>query len=94
MKGMVYLNGAIATLAADVDILAEMSAVSEHFLSQHGDQLESELGVDLATLDFDVDTMREQIRLQTGADVESLTYREMQELQAEQRERMRQGRAR
>jgi ubiquinone biosynthesis protein len=94
MKGMVYLNGAIATLAADVDILAEMSAVSEHFLSEHGEQLESELGVDLATLDFDVDTMREQIRLQTGAEVESLTYREMQELQAEQRERMRQGRAR
>jgi ubiquinone biosynthesis protein len=89
IKGMVYLNGAIATLAADIDIFAEMTAVSEHFIAAHGERLVEEFGVDLSTLEFDVDTMREQLRVQTGVDVESLTYRELQELQSQQRDRLR-----
>jgi ubiquinone biosynthesis protein len=93
LKGMVYLNGAIAALAADIDILAEMSSVFEHFVEQHGEGIASEHGVDLGSMDFSIDTMREQIRMQTGADVEQLTYRELQQLQEEQRERMRLPRA-
>jgi ubiquinone biosynthesis protein len=94
LKGMVYLNGAIATLAPDVDLFSEMMAVHAHFVAEHSEVLVSEFGVDLGALEFDVDTMREQVRMQTGADVDRLTYRELQELQAQQRERMREGRKR
>jgi ubiquinone biosynthesis protein len=89
IKGMVYLNGAIATLAADVDIIAEMAAVSEHFVTAHGDRLVDEFGVDLAMVEFDADVMKQQIKAQTGADVDTISYREMQELQAQQRARLR-----
>ncbi|MET0895527.1 MAG: AarF/UbiB family protein [Acidimicrobiia bacterium] len=90
IKGMVYLNGAIATLAADVDIMAEMATVSQHFISAHGERLVNEFGIELSSVEFNADVMKERVKAQTGADVgESLTYREMQELQAQQRDRMR-----
>jgi hypothetical protein len=66
-----------------------MAAVSEHFVTAHGDRLVDEFGVDLAMVEFDADVMKQQIKAQTGADVDTISYREMQELQAQQRARLR-----
>ena len=44
IKNMVFLDGAIATLAPDLDIIGEIGQVSMHFAQQHGERLAGELG--------------------------------------------------
>ena len=45
VKNMVFLDGAIARLAPDLDILAEIAAISVMFAQRHGEQLGRELGI-------------------------------------------------
>ena len=44
VKNLVFLDGAIATLAPDLDILGEIGNVSMHFATTHGERLAGELG--------------------------------------------------
>ena len=46
IKNLVFLDGAIATLAPDLDILGEIGNVSMHFATTHGERLAGELGMD------------------------------------------------
>ena len=46
VKNMVFLDGAIARLAPDLDILAEIANISLHFAQTHGERLGRELGID------------------------------------------------
>ena len=39
VKNMVFLDGAIARLAPDLDILAEIANISLHFAQAHGERL-------------------------------------------------------
>jgi len=79
MKGMVYLNGAIVTLASDLDVFAEVAHIYEVMLAEHG--------AEIATL-VDVETMPgradivQLMRSQTGAESDSATLAEMQEANA------------
>ena len=50
VKNLVFLDGAIATLAPDLDILGEIGEVSMHFATTHGERLAGELGIDLSEL--------------------------------------------
>ena len=47
VKDILFLNGAMATMAPDVDILGEILAVVTYFTERHGEQIAREVGIEL-----------------------------------------------
>ncbi|MEP6660152.1 MAG: AarF/UbiB family protein [Acidimicrobiales bacterium] len=76
VKNMVFLDGAIATLAPDLDLLAEIAYISLYFAQRHGERLGAELGVDVRTIEIDLDGVKAGFGI--APETESLTYRELQ----------------
>jgi ubiquinone biosynthesis protein len=76
VKNMVFLDGAIATLAPDLDLLAEIATISLYFAQTHGDRISAELGVDVRNIEVDLDGVKASFGV--DASTESLTYRELQ----------------
>ena len=87
VKNMVFLDGAIARLAPDLDILAEVTNISMVFAQKHGERLGRELGVDPNAVGFDLDGVRAGFGL--TPDVEGITYRELQQRRELIQKRMR-----
>jgi len=87
VKNMVFLDGAIARLAPDLDLLGEVTNISLLFAQKHGARLGRELGVDPDAVEFDLDGVRASIGLDSS--VNSLTYRELQERRELIQKRMR-----
>ncbi|MGI9645965.1 MAG: ABC1 kinase family protein [Ilumatobacteraceae bacterium] len=75
-KNLVFLDGAIARLAPDLDLLAEVTNISMLFAQRHGQRIASELGLGATEIAFDFDGVKAGFGL--DADVDSLTYRELQ----------------
>lgn len=76
VKNMVFLDGAIARLAPELDILAEITNISILFAERHGERLGRELGVDTNSIAINLDSVKAGFGLQPTAD--SLTYRDLQ----------------
>ncbi|MFM8531840.1 MAG: ABC1 kinase family protein [Ilumatobacteraceae bacterium] len=76
VKNMVFLDGAIARLAPDLDILAEVANISLLFAQRHGDRLGRELGIDPNAVEFDMSGVKASLGLE--ADVDRMTYRDLQ----------------
>jgi ubiquinone biosynthesis protein len=76
VKNMVFLDGAIATLAPNLDILAEIGEVTMHFATTHGERLSAELGFDLSTYNVDLDGVKAGLGLDADA---GTTYKDLQE---------------
>lgn len=87
VKNMVFLDGAIARLAPDLDLLAEITQISMYFAQRHGERLATELGIDAARVEFDFDGVKAGFGLDTNVD--SLTYRQLQERRELIQKRMR-----
>jgi ubiquinone biosynthesis protein len=92
VKNMMFLDGAIARLAPDLDILEEVQKVHTEIAARHGVRLANELGIDPAiTAQFDMDAVKAAMGV---PDVERLTYREVQERRELIRQRLEQKRKR
>jgi len=76
VKNMVFLDGAIARLAPDLDILAEIANISLHFAQAHGERLSRELGIDHTRVEVNLDGVKAGFGL--DADTERMTYRDLQ----------------
>jgi ubiquinone biosynthesis protein len=76
VKNMVFLDGAIARLAPDLDLIAEIANISMMFATRHGERLGRELGLDQSTFEVNLDGVKAGFGVE--ADVDSLTYRELQ----------------
>jgi ubiquinone biosynthesis protein len=76
VKNLVFLDGAIATLAPNVDLLAEIGEVSMHFANVHGERLAAELGFDVSGYQLDLDGVKAGLGL---SDDDGTTYRDLQE---------------
>ena len=78
VKNMMFLDGAIATLAPELDILEEIQKVHTEIGTRHGERLALEMGVDpaFATV-FDANSVKAAMGL--PPDLEKLTYRDVQE---------------
>lgn len=77
IKNMVFLDGAVATLAPDLDILGEIANVSMHFAHVHGEQIASELGLD-ANTPYELDLTGVKASFGLDESVEGITYRDLQ----------------
>jgi ubiquinone biosynthesis protein len=86
IKDMLFLDGALATLAPDVDMFAEIAQVAEHMATRHGDAIAAQMG--LAPGEFKVDMSGIQASFGLGDDVQSLTHRELQERRQLMQKRM------
>jgi ubiquinone biosynthesis protein len=77
VKNLVFLDGAIATLAPDLDLVGEISTLSMHLVATHGERFAADLGV--AVDDFQVDTsaIKASLGVVDGTD-DGITYRELQ----------------
>lgn len=90
VKNMVFLDGAMARLAPDLDLLAEIANISMLFAERHGERLGRELGLDQSTIDGFAVNM-DGVKAGFGVDpsTEQLTYRELQARRALIQKRMR-----
>jgi ubiquinone biosynthesis protein len=76
VKNMVFLDGAMARLAPDLDLLAEIANISMMFTERHGERLGRELGIDPTSVQVDMDGVKAGLGVDASTD--QLTYRELQ----------------
>ena len=86
VKNMVFLDGAIARLAPDLDLLAEVAHISMMFAEKHGERFAAELGLTQNAWSLDMEGVKASLGVDTS--VEKLTYRELQERRALIQKRM------
>ncbi len=77
VKDMLFIDGALATLAPDVDLFAEITWIAMWFAEQHGEKIAAEMGIDLSTAAVDLDGLRASIGVDSS--VQTLTHRELQQ---------------
>lgn len=77
VKDMLFLDGALAVMAPDVDMIAEIVSIVMHFYERHGTRIARDMGMDPALLpEIDLEGIRASFGITEP--VEALTYRELQ----------------
>jgi ubiquinone biosynthesis protein len=92
VKNLVFLDGAIATLAPDLDLFAEIESIALMFAQKHGERIVAQLGLE-AQDDWAPDLSGFKASFGLDDSVQSLTHREIQARRAEVREKF-EGRGR
>jgi ubiquinone biosynthesis protein len=97
VKDVLFLNGAMASMAPDVDILGEILAVATYFTERYGERITREVGLEITTEAIDLDGYRAALGFpdEEGA----ITFEDLQErrelirrrLEQRQTERRRSG---
>lgn len=77
VKNLVFLDGAIALLAPDLDVVAEMARLSTHMARTHGDRLTVDAGMNLAGFTADRGAIRAGLGIVDGDDSAPVTYRDL-----------------
>lgn len=78
VKNLVFLDGAIATLAPDLDLIAEFVELSTHLTTTYGAQIVSDLGADVTTIAADPEAIKASFGI-VDPDMEQVSYRDLQE---------------
>ena len=86
VKNLMFLDGAIATLAPDLDLFAEVEAIALMFATKHGERIMSQLGLE-AQADWAPDMAGIKAGFGLDDSTESLTYRDIQSRRAQVREK-------
>jgi ubiquinone biosynthesis protein len=76
VKDLLFLDGALATLAPDIDLFAEVTQVATYFTARYGARIAADIGIDPRANPVDMDSVR--AGLGVGGDVDTLTYRDLQ----------------
>ncbi len=90
VKDMLFIDGAMATMAPDVDVLGELTTILLHLQQHHGERIARDLG-EAAMAPIDLDGVRGSFGL--SEDVTSITHREIQARRRAVRERLARRRA-
>jgi ubiquinone biosynthesis protein len=77
VKNMMFLDGAIATLAPDLDIIGEIEKVHTEISIRHGARLAADLGIDMSDATFDPAAVKAAMGI--SPDVDRLTYQDVLE---------------
>jgi ubiquinone biosynthesis protein len=75
-KNLVFVDGAIATLAPDLDILQEIADITMYFARTHGERIAAQIGMDPTSWELDMEGVKAGFGV--GDDVDRLTYRDLQ----------------
>jgi len=76
-KNMLFFDGAVAELAPDLDMFAEFVRIYGHFAQNHGAAIAEQIGFDPSKTHVDLAGLKASIGV--GAEVESMTHRELLE---------------
>ena len=78
VKDMLFLDGALATMAPQIDVLAEIVKILTYFHVNHGERIARELGVVPGSLpEVEVEAIRAQLIL--PQDIDHMTHLELRE---------------
>ena len=58
VKDLLFLDGALATLAPDVDLFAEITHIATYFTERYGERIAADVGVDPREQAVDLDGVR------------------------------------
>jgi ubiquinone biosynthesis protein len=86
VKNLMFLDGAMATLAPDLDLFAEVEAIALMFASKHGELIMSQLGLEQQA-DWTPDLSGMKASFGLDESTERLTHREIQARRAQVREK-------
>jgi ubiquinone biosynthesis protein len=86
VKNMVFLDGAIATLAPDLDLFAEIEGIALLFAEKHGERIMAQLGLQHQE-GWEPDLAGIKAGFGLDEDTEHLTHRELQARRAEVRKK-------
>ncbi len=92
VKDLLFLDGALATLAPDVDLFAEVTHIAAYFTARHGARIATEVGVDPRDHAVDLDGVRSSFGL--PPETERMTYRDLRARRELIRKRMEEHRRR
>ena len=92
VKNLMFLDGAIATLAPDLDLFGEVEAIALMFATKHGERIMAQLGLEYSQ-DWAPDMAGFKAGFGLDESTESMTHRELQERRAQVREKF-EGRGR
>jgi len=81
IKNLIFIDGAIATLAPELDMFATVTDVATHFAVTHGPTIASQLGLAGETWDVDMDGIKAGFGVDPSK-MDRLTYAELQERRA------------
>jgi ubiquinone biosynthesis protein len=76
VKNLVFLDGAIARLAPDLDLLGEIASISMMFAQRHGERLGRELGIDHTAVEINLDSVKATLGVELTTN--TMTYRDLQ----------------
>jgi ubiquinone biosynthesis protein len=76
VKDLLFIDGALATLAPDIDLFEEVTRLAVYFTQRYGEKIAADVGVDPREHAVDLDGMRAQLGV--TADVEKMSYRDLQ----------------
>jgi ubiquinone biosynthesis protein len=88
VKNLVFLDGAIARLAPDLDLFAEITHIATYFATTHGATIAQDIGIDPRVVDLDLSGVKAGFGVDP-TEVSSLTYRDLQARRELIRERFR-----
>lgn len=78
VKNLIFIDGAIATLAPELDMFAVVTDIATHFATTHGAAIAQQLGVAQEEWKLDLDGVKAGFGVDPG-DMDRLTYAELQE---------------
>ncbi len=80
VKDLLFLDGAIATLAPQIDLFAMLTDIGMHFATNHGGRIASDVGLAVSAEGVDITAFKASIGVE--AHVEKLTYADLQKRRA------------
>jgi ubiquinone biosynthesis protein len=81
IKNLIFIDGAIATLAPELDMFAAVTEVATHFATTHGSTIAAQLGMAQQSWDLDLDGVKAGFGVDPSAQ-DQLTYAELRERRA------------
>jgi ubiquinone biosynthesis protein len=76
VKDLLFLDGALATLAPDIDLFAEITQVAAYFTVRYGARIAADIGIDPREHPVELDGVRAAVGV--PGETERLSYRELQ----------------
>jgi len=77
VKGMLFFDGAVATLAPDLDMFSQIARIYGYFATRHADTIAAQIGFDPSKNAIDLSGTRQALGLED--EVDSITHRELQQ---------------